>query len=254
VSLGACTRGCGKRVAGGIYAECPLGVGGRPLEDYLLEPPVVIDPQAMGLTPVGVQLLQRGDTWHVVDWVGEAHYPNVADMVEEIRSFGLSRRLPKTLEFDKLGPHSRILLVHRRAHVDNWAAYLRARASEDEIVGGGGSATWACCKRPGEHRAAALLTKLDHADDVPMCIATWYHDLDAPEGSDSVHVSRVVGDTQYDAMARPVGIQPLYRTAIFATLPIANLCVVANPEDSAQEAAAVVAAQDAKLPVTVEVE
>lgn len=254
MGLGACTRGCGKRVAGGIYAECPLGPFGYPLEHYLLEPPVVIEPDALGLSPVGVQLLQRGDTWHVLDWVGEEHYPNVADMVEEIRQFGMSRRLPKTLDFEKLGPNSRVLLVHRRAYVDNWQAYLRARAGE-AAVDSTARGPWSCRKRPEAHTAGKLLDAINAAGEPEMCIATWYHDLDEVEPNpDGVCVSRVVGDTQYDAYLRPAGIQPIYRVAIFATLPLANLCVVANPEDAKQEAAAMKAASAAKVPVTSEVE
>src|SRR4030095_13665604 len=52
----AVRRGCGTRQAGGIYSECGLSRNGRPLEDFLFDPPtpLALDAlQAMGITPAG---------------------------------------------------------------------------------------------------------------------------------------------------------------------------------------------------------
>ena len=43
-------RGCGYRQPGGAYFAIPLGPGGRPIEVFLITPPVVIDdPARLGL-------------------------------------------------------------------------------------------------------------------------------------------------------------------------------------------------------------
>ena len=65
---------------------------------------------ALGLSPIGVQLVERDGVWHILDWIGSEHYPNVADFLEEVRRFGLSRRLAKTVDFSKLTERSKILV------------------------------------------------------------------------------------------------------------------------------------------------
>jgi hypothetical protein len=94
-------RGCGTRVKGGIYAECKLSPFGMPIEHFLIDPPNPI-PDDLGLTPVGVKLFERDGVFHILDWVGSAHYKNVADFIEETRNFGASRRLSKSTDFSKL--------------------------------------------------------------------------------------------------------------------------------------------------------
>lgn len=92
-------RGCGERKQTAVYCEVGMGPGGRPLEDFLICPPQKINPAELGVRPIGVRLVQHQAVWHTLDWMGSEHYPNVADMVEEVRRFGLSRRLPRTLDF-----------------------------------------------------------------------------------------------------------------------------------------------------------
>lgn len=126
----AVPRGCGPaRDEGGIYAEVGLSPVGLPLSFFLVDPPIPVSCAALGLTPVGVTLIEREGVTHVLDWVGSTHYPNVADFVEETLLFGLSRRLPQTLDFARLGPLSRIILVHGRAHIDNAWQYAEDRKS-----------------------------------------------------------------------------------------------------------------------------
>ena len=70
-------RGCGYRQPGGAYFAVPLGPDGRPIEEFLIDPPVVIDdPTRLGLAPVGVTLIEREGATHVIDIVGREHYPN----------------------------------------------------------------------------------------------------------------------------------------------------------------------------------
>src|SRR5512134_804276 len=143
-SLGAAMRGCGKRVAGGIYAECPLSSGGRPIEDFLIEPPVKVDPNEIGLSPIGVKLIERKDGVHVLDWVGKEGYPNVADFVEEVRHLGLSRRLPKTLDFTKITANSLIVLLHENAWIAGWRGLLL-------------KTSWTCPKDNEEHEFTQMV-------------------------------------------------------------------------------------------------
>ena len=111
-------RGCGTRTAGGCYLECGTGYGGRPLEFFLSDPPIPMTCDAK----VGVELIERGGVVHVVDWVGEQHYPNAADFLEEGRRYGFSRRIPRTLDLSRLSAASRILVVHARGLVVNHQA------------------------------------------------------------------------------------------------------------------------------------
>lgn len=125
-------RGCGSREANGLYWELGVGPGGRPMADFLIDPPYLV-PRGMiaarGVTPM-VRMEQGQPVAHILDRVGLEHYPNLADFVEEGARFGLSRRLPSNLLarmveipgqterrplVELLGPSSRLMLIHDRA-------------------------------------------------------------------------------------------------------------------------------------------
>ncbi len=131
-------RGCAPRKSGGVYFECGFSPSGQPVEHFLCDPPVLVDD--WHLSPVGVQLIERNGVTHIVDWVGSMHYPNVADFIEEVRRFGLSRRLSSKLDFSRITPQTRILLVHQRAYVDNFEEYQ----------------TWSCPKHLPGHAVDVL--------------------------------------------------------------------------------------------------
>ena len=76
----AVRRGCGTRKKGGIYFETGLGSYGKPLEHFIIDPPILVNDWS--LSPLGVQLVERDGVTHIVDWVGSEHYPNVADYLE----------------------------------------------------------------------------------------------------------------------------------------------------------------------------
>lgn len=103
------------REAGGIYLEMGLTEGGAPLEWFLVDPPHSVKGWG-SLSPVGVSIVRHPKTgvYHVLDWIGEEHYPNVADFIEEVRRFGLSRRVRSHTNFGLLTKDSRILCVHVR--------------------------------------------------------------------------------------------------------------------------------------------
>src|SRR5579859_7564153 len=87
-------RGCGYRQPGGAYFAVPLGPGGRPVEEFLIDRPIVVDAAKLGAAAVGVTLLERDGVTHVLDIVGREHYPTVAEFVDEVRRLGVSRRAP----------------------------------------------------------------------------------------------------------------------------------------------------------------
>ena len=49
------SRGCGDREPGGVYAESGLSSKGRPLEEFLVDPPLPIPP--------GLDLVNKPQTW-----------------------------------------------------------------------------------------------------------------------------------------------------------------------------------------------
>jgi hypothetical protein len=116
---GGSPRGCGdSRDAGGIYLEAGSAGGiGIPMYVLIKDPVVAIDPTEIGLSPVGVKLVEMNGVWHVFDWVGESHYPNAADFLEEAIRLGLSRRISKQEDFSKLTAESRLILVHPKAFI-----------------------------------------------------------------------------------------------------------------------------------------
>jgi len=209
-------RGCGERQSGGIYAEMGCGPDGLPLEHFIVDPPIVIDPAALGLSPIGVQLVERDGVWHILDWIGSEHYPNVADFLEEVRRFGLSRRLAKTVDFSKLTERSKILVVHARAHVENFGQYA------DHWLG------------VRYNRCPKELNTHNLPDGPDMCSGIFWQDVEhgLPAAND-LNTDRVVIRTMpsfsYVAVRRADNITPIYEPAIFASFPITRLVVIRDP-------------------------
>jgi hypothetical protein len=308
-------RGCGKRKQGGVYAECGLSSEGWPIEHFLVDPPQVVDEGQMGLSSIGVKLLEARGAWHVFDIVGQQHYPHVADFIEEARRMGASRRLSRTLDFSKLTADSKLVLLHRRAHIDNSGAYYEAlfdprtpeaqRASDWECPTGLSSHAW----RPGEMCAGLWWADLEalHCRETPAdggaeggaesgaenglgggngrhqrwprhpllpplhgsgaVVATDAAVADAAVADAAVadaavadagrvdgyrplaQVNRRMASLAYAAWARPAGIDPEYRLAIFMALPITRLAVIRARSEG--HAPALAKAQQAHLPVEV---
>ena len=117
-------RGCGYRQPGAAYLAVPLGPGGRPVEEFLIDPPVVIDdPARLGLTSVGTAMIERDGVTHVLDIVGREHYPTVLSFIDEARRMGISRRISRNTDFSKITPASRLLLLHAHADIANAAEF-----------------------------------------------------------------------------------------------------------------------------------
>jgi hypothetical protein len=112
-------RGCGVRHPGAAYLAVPLGPGGAPVETFLVDPPIAVEPDALGVSAVGTTMIERDGVTHVLDVVGREHYPTVAEFVEEARGLGISRRISKNANFSRLSGASRLLLLHPHALVAN---------------------------------------------------------------------------------------------------------------------------------------
>lgn len=221
----AVRRGCGTRQKGGVYAETGIalpGEPGLPLEAFLNDPPVPIDLSAIGLTPVAVKLTQIGDSWHVFDFVGEIHYPNVADFLEEVRRYGVSRRLPRNLDYEKLTSASKLVVVHRKAWIENVEPYYR-----DYVKPAG--VGWDQCPRDLPQ----------HLERDEMCAGLYWQDLDPDEGEIQHtdverQILRVMPSFSYFANEQPISEGQGYAPAIFASFPIHRLAVVNDPDNQEQ--------------------
>jgi len=224
-------RKCGRRIYGGIYVT--LGTDDRGLltiEDTLIDPPVPIDAQKIGLSPIGVALIERGGVYHLLDWVGETHYPQPVDFIEEARRYGVSRRVPKTLDFAKLTHESRLIVVHPKAYIANYDLYYSKMPWRPD--------DWACrCDKP--HHNTRSIPK-------EMCINLLWDDAEQDD-SQSTHKhhdgytliehATPMGDT-YAVGERPFDIAPEYRLAIFASFPLDGITVIRDPFQGTHNAAA----------------
>lgn len=209
-------RGCGSRVAGGVYIETAHGPGGQPVEFFLLDPPLPI-PKGMNLSAIGVHLVEVNGVYHILDVIGREHYPNVADYIEEVRHFGLSRRLPSNLDYSKLTPSSRIICAHERAIVTNMGDWFDYAGNEDP-------------------RCPKL--KEGHPRSVECCAWVWWNDIEwheppsifgtAPDTkSDPIMpVMRVMPSFNYRGHTRPKGVTPKYQQGFFGRFPIGRIVVV----------------------------
>jgi hypothetical protein len=222
----AVIRGCGTRVLGAVYAEIPLSKHGKPLEHFLVCPPQVVNASDLGISNIGVKLIEANGTWHIFDIIGKEHYPNVADFVEEARLFGISRRLPKNLDFKKLTLGSRLILLHDHAHIDNFLMYQKHETP--------------CPKLRNGHDAHPL---------PEMCASLWWEDIVKGEPlEEDRQVVRKMPSFEYKGMSCPEGVKPEYKLAIFGSFPIPRLAVINDPKDKTHEES-LNKAQKAGIPV-----
>lgn len=230
-------RGCGRRQKGAAYLEVAMSPDGQPIEEFLLDPPIPIDKDALGLSNIGVKLIQRGTTgiWDVWDIIGQQHYLNVSDFVEEARRFGISRRLSTKLDFSLLTEQSRLMLLHSRAWIDNHYDYTVAPAGLGQ-----------CPKRLPSHDPWN-----DNATSV-MCVGLWNEDIEGGkqcergihpigsivaveqlkerEGQEHRYVERTMPAFKYSGYRRPDGVTPVYKLALFAAFPIGRLVVIRDDD------------------------
>jgi len=226
--VGSVERGCGRRVQGGVYAETSTSKNGKPVEAFLLCPPVVIDPAAMGITPVGVKIIQQAGVNNVWDWIGSVHYPNVTDFIEEVRRFGLSRRLPKTLDFAKLDVQTGLYLLHSAAWINEPLPYHVDRIGGEKL-----GYAWEWCPA-GRHEK-------DHSE---MCCGLFWENVkDGKEVAGRI-VDRNMPSFTYTAARPPQRATKASTLAIFAVFPIHRLVVIRADDGSHERTADKVQASD----------
>lgn len=252
-------RGCGTRTKGALYFTTGIdSAGGKVVEDFLICPPVPA-PDRINLTPLGVRLFVRENeagefVTHIADWVGSDSYPNVADFIEEVRRFGLSRKIPQTIfkqkkvwgydrvlrkSVEMLTPpftaESHIFLAHRRAFIENGICYVQ-------------DVPFACPTETDEHVPGTT------GDDL-HCLGLCYQDV---EGGNAIPghlfpraVMRTMPSFKYVGYAPPspgVG-QYSEQPAFFASFPCTALELVAG--NAAQNASAAAAAGAHNLPLRI---
>jgi hypothetical protein len=239
-------RGCGERAAGGIYLETAFSDKGHPLECFYADPAMLVATDDLGVTPRGVTLLaDAAGVTHVWDWVGSESYPNVADFLEEAKRLGISRRISRAAELDRLTRSSRIVILHARAIIEEpWGDYLR-REEDDVLVDA------PCPQRVAAHHCGRQIGAEHSLGSTQLCDRYWYHDVTGGDETEDPHqVSRTIGSTQYVAYPRPAGITPRYSVGIVGIFPIARLAVIADPVEGSHEES-YAAAKRAGLPVII---
>ena len=218
-SIGVPERGCGTRVLGGVYAETAMGPNGHPIECFIKDPPMVIDPNDVGLSHIGVKLVEQDGVTYIFDWVSAQHYPNVSDFVEEARRFGASRRLPSTLNFESMGKSVMLALIHDKA-----VTFHDHYGTDD------------CETRKMSPQVCPQLVKSMHDGIMPSvhgpCARVWWGDHDSVD-EDGGHLNagelytRVMPSLSYTA--RQEVEDATYQTGIFMILPLARIVVVRDP-------------------------
>ena len=225
----AVERGCGTRARGGCYLESGLGVGGLPIEHFLIDEPMLLDVARLGIAPIGVKLIKRFDAalgrevTHVFDWVGSENYPCVADYVEETRRFGASRRVPRTIDFSQLTADSRLILIHSRAWVANFDEYAAAWQYADAPTS----------DRPFP-RCPKQLARHELAEAPANCVGVYWQDLDSgvPTSPGSRAVTRTLPSFSYSGFTRPVGVTGNYRPAAFMALAITRIVAIRDRDET----------------------
>src|SRR5437764_8643274 len=139
-------RGCGEREPGGVYAESGLSPRGRPLEEFLFDPPLPI--------PDGLDLINKPQLWQrtlasgepaldaeeqpiydLLIWVGEEHYKYCPDYLEEVKRYGASRRLNPNLDLSLLSRSSRMILAHPHVLNTLWQEQRPPQSCKKKVPG-----------------------------------------------------------------------------------------------------------------------
>jgi len=221
-------RGCGYREQGGAYLECGLDEDGAPLEEFLIDPPRAFDID----TKIGQELIDVNGTVHIFDWIGSGHYPYVSDFVEEVRRYGVSRRISRNFDLDRLSRESRMMLVHKRARFEG----IDENPSETYPEG----------PAPPQKRCAKWAQTGDKAHiDYPTaaCTRKWWWDAEANAGDFSREFASFAYSPVYGAE------MPEPKAAIFASFPISNVAVIQANDGSHNDLAADLHERNPQIPV-----
>lgn len=214
-SITGIKRGCGTRVTGGLYICCGLSPYGKPIEHFIVDPPVYVEYKNFR-TPI----LIEND---LLLWVGAEHYPYPSDFIEEARAFGISKRIPVNFPVEKITVMSKMYFIHSRAIVKNY------REFPPPIY----------C--PGNHEP--------HFNQEDCCIGYSYS-LSATDEE-----IRKIGDTEYRVypFKEKSEIEPEYVQGIFLALPVTHFdFVVGDRPDITLLDRAKLISERTELPVNIE--
>lgn len=212
-------RMCGEgRVAGSIYLECGVCVGGTPIEQFLKDPPARLLPHQFNLKTRGVNVITTPDgVSHILDWIGSEHYEYPVDFIEEARVMGISRRISKTADMSRLGPGSMLIMAHAKGTMVNM----------EEVLAGSQVVCPNLIHRPGERCAGVHWT--------------------APGVNG--RRSRVDGSTYAVTALHPDAPEPQYIPAIIMAAPISAITVIRSHDGSVDQSAWNAAARSGFTPV-----
>lgn len=203
-------RECGVRYENAVYWELDFGPSGCPVEDFFFDPPRRVPPDVLESIPhIGVHWVQRNGVWHLVDRVGLKYYPNPSDVFEETARLGLSRRLPKNLDFSRLTRESRLLLVHDRGWIENWDQWP--------------DPPYVC----PNHRHTP-------ARDSLCCMGMWWEALTHAEsvGDSPRSAVRHMATFDYTGRRCPDDVTPEYWPAFIASFPATRLAVIQGSQSA----------------------
>jgi hypothetical protein len=265
-------RGCGKREPGGVYVECGLHrEGGRPLETFLIDPPLplpegkgkrelVNKPQLWVRTmqhdptdPASVEVVMHPGTHQpIVDlliWIGAEYYPYVSDFIEEVAHFGASRKLNPHLDLSALTQYSRMILIHPHARNTLWDQQQSPRLCRKEVPG------HACLDQDNDGEQEDEETRCGEPPALPRterhqppqhgpCLFKCYDLIpceaaslppDPADPAPSLCI-REIGSTCYPYEPTDESAQGL-EPGIFAALPITGFALIRRDDGSVQERA-----------------
>ncbi len=187
-------RGCGTRKAGGLYLCCGMSPDGQPIEHFLIDPVVPVDMKPFRAP----QLVEKEGVTHVLIYIGKEFYASVPAFIDEARSMGISRRIPRSFPIEKLSSGSRMMMVHACARVSEDGAYgSYLRICESNTI------DWYCPKGNTLHRHPEEVDS-----DTQQCIGMLWP------------LAKEFLDMKYE---------PQYSMGIFASFPISNIDYVQEP-------------------------
>ena len=215
-SITGIVRGCGKRVKGGLYVCSGLSPFGLPIKNFIIDPPLPFDGDQFR-APL---IIEKDGKNHLLMWVGAEYYPYVSDYIEEIRSFGGSKRLPSNFPIEKLDKGSMLFLVHPKAII-----------VDHEFL-------------PAVDYCPAEIEKHTETNG-EYCVGHAYQIAEPNVGS----FKRKLGDTEYEVYPHSMGtVECDYRAGIFLRLPVSHFDLVKRDG----KVDPVITGKKTKLPVNIE--
>lgn len=183
-------RGCGKRVKGGLYACVGSSPYGKPLEDFLLDPP---KEWTNGPFRAPIIYTDNNGINHVIMYVGEENYPYLSDFLEETRVYGVSKRIPINFDTKQITPFkSKLLLVHPKAIAENFRTPVHKCPKDMEL----------------------------HKSGEKFCINSLYYLVDGLP--DNPPYLRTIGSTTYNIERKIERKDIVYKAGVFASFPLTH--------------------------------